>query len=160
MHSFLVYGAAAFAEIGGCFAFSASLRSGADVLSLVPGVVLARGIRTAADADPVGGGGAGVRCVWRRLHGGARLDVGGRGRVAGSVRRAGRRHVLRGGDMVPCAAGRLRADPRTYPFGFEPMSRTPSTAAHAGAARPRSERARRIVVKIGSALLADRATGS
>lgn len=39
------------------------------------------------------------------------------------------------------------------------MSRTPSTAAHASAVRPEWDRARRIVVKIGSALLADRATG-
>ncbi len=39
MHSFLVYGAAALAEIGGCFAFWAWLRSGANVLWLVPGVV-------------------------------------------------------------------------------------------------------------------------
>lgn len=40
------------------------------------------------------------------------------------------------------------------------MSRTPSPAALAAAARPEWERARRIVVKIGSALLADRATGA
>ncbi len=40
------------------------------------------------------------------------------------------------------------------------MSRTPSTVAHALAARPEWERARRIVVKIGSALLADRTTGT
>jgi glutamate 5-kinase len=40
------------------------------------------------------------------------------------------------------------------------MSRTPSNAAHALAARPEWERARRIVVKIGSALLADRASGT
>jgi glutamate 5-kinase len=40
------------------------------------------------------------------------------------------------------------------------MSRTPSPAAHATAARPEWDRARRIVVKIGSALLADRATGN
>lgn len=39
------------------------------------------------------------------------------------------------------------------------MSRTPSTAALASAVRPEWDRARRIVVKIGSALLADRATG-
>jgi glutamate 5-kinase len=40
------------------------------------------------------------------------------------------------------------------------MSRTPSHAAHAAAVRPEWERARRIVVKIGSALLADRANGT
>lgn len=39
------------------------------------------------------------------------------------------------------------------------MSRTPSTAANDSAVRPEWDRARRIVVKIGSALLADRATG-
>ena len=39
------------------------------------------------------------------------------------------------------------------------MSRTPSTAANDPAVRPEWDRARRIVVKIGSALLADRATG-
>jgi small multidrug resistance family-3 protein len=38
MWSFLVYGAAALAEIGGCFAFWAWLRSGASVLWLIPGV--------------------------------------------------------------------------------------------------------------------------
>lgn len=40
------------------------------------------------------------------------------------------------------------------------MSRTPPSAAHASAARPEWDRARRIVVKIGSALLADRTTGT
>jgi glutamate 5-kinase len=40
------------------------------------------------------------------------------------------------------------------------MSRTPSHAAHAVAVRPEWERARRIVVKIGSALLADRTNGT
>ena len=40
------------------------------------------------------------------------------------------------------------------------MSRTPPSAAHARAARPEWDRARRIVVKIGSALLADRTTGT
>jgi glutamate 5-kinase len=40
------------------------------------------------------------------------------------------------------------------------MSRTPPSAAHAHAARPEWDRARRIVVKIGSALLADRTTGT
>jgi small multidrug resistance family-3 protein len=39
MRSFLVYGAAAVAEIGGCFAFWAWLRSGGNILWLVPGVV-------------------------------------------------------------------------------------------------------------------------
>jgi glutamate 5-kinase len=40
------------------------------------------------------------------------------------------------------------------------MPRTPPFAAHALAARPEWDRARRIVVKIGSALLADRTTGT
>lgn len=38
MASFLIYGAAALAEIGGCFAFWAWLRSGASALWVVPGV--------------------------------------------------------------------------------------------------------------------------
>ena len=40
------------------------------------------------------------------------------------------------------------------------MSRTPSNAAHVVAVRPEWERARRVVVKIGSALLADRTNGT
>lgn len=39
MHPFVVYGAAALAEIGGCFAFWAWLRSGGHALWLVPGVL-------------------------------------------------------------------------------------------------------------------------
>lgn len=38
MHLFLVYAAAAVAEIGGCFAFWAWLRSGASALWLIPGI--------------------------------------------------------------------------------------------------------------------------
>jgi len=38
MSSFLIYAAAALAEIGGCFAFWAWLRTGAGVLWLIPGV--------------------------------------------------------------------------------------------------------------------------
>jgi small multidrug resistance family-3 protein len=38
MPSFLIYAAAALAEIGGCFAFWAWLRSGASALWLIPGV--------------------------------------------------------------------------------------------------------------------------
>jgi small multidrug resistance family-3 protein len=38
MWSFLVYAGAALAEIGGCFAFWAWLRSGASLLWLIPGV--------------------------------------------------------------------------------------------------------------------------
>ncbi len=44
--------------------------------------------------------------------------------------------------------------------GYSVMPRTPPFAAHALAARPEWDRARRIVVKIGSALLADRTTGT
>ena len=40
MQSLLVYGLAALAEIGGCFAFLAWLRSGASSLRLVPGTAL------------------------------------------------------------------------------------------------------------------------
>lgn len=40
MQSLLVYGLAALAEIGGCFAFWAWLRSGASPLWLVPGTAL------------------------------------------------------------------------------------------------------------------------
>ncbi|MCU0510275.1 MAG: glutamate 5-kinase [Anaerolineae bacterium] len=40
------------------------------------------------------------------------------------------------------------------------MPRTPSNAAHAVAVRPEWERSRRVVVKIGSALLADRTNGA
>ncbi len=40
MQSLLVYGLAALAEIGGCFAFWAWLRSGASSLWLVPGTAL------------------------------------------------------------------------------------------------------------------------
>lgn len=40
MHSFFVYLAAAVAEIAGCFAFWAWLKSGASVLWLIPGVGL------------------------------------------------------------------------------------------------------------------------
>lgn len=40
------------------------------------------------------------------------------------------------------------------------MTRTPSVAAHADVVRPEWERARRVVVKIGSALLADRTNGT
>jgi small multidrug resistance family-3 protein len=40
MHALLVYGLAALAEIGGCFAFWAWLRSGASPLWLVPGMAL------------------------------------------------------------------------------------------------------------------------
>ena len=40
------------------------------------------------------------------------------------------------------------------------MARPPNPAVLSNAARPEWERARRIVVKIGSALLADRATGN
>ena len=39
MRSFLIYGAAALAEIGGCFAFWTWLRSGGHVLWLIPGVM-------------------------------------------------------------------------------------------------------------------------
>jgi small multidrug resistance family-3 protein len=39
MSPFLVYGAAALAEIGGCFAFWTWLRSGGHVLWLIPGVI-------------------------------------------------------------------------------------------------------------------------
>jgi small multidrug resistance family-3 protein len=38
MPSFFIYAAAALAEIGGCFAFWAWLRSGASALWLIPGV--------------------------------------------------------------------------------------------------------------------------
>lgn len=38
MGSFVIYAAAALAEIGGCFAFWAWLRSGASALWLIPGV--------------------------------------------------------------------------------------------------------------------------
>lgn len=40
MQSFLIYFAAALAEIGGCFAFWAWLRSGSSALWLGPGVVM------------------------------------------------------------------------------------------------------------------------
>ena len=40
MQSFLIYFAAALAEIGGCFAFWAWLRSGSSALWLGPGMVM------------------------------------------------------------------------------------------------------------------------
>jgi small multidrug resistance family-3 protein len=39
MHPFIIYAGAALAEIGGCFAFWAWLRSGANVLWLIPGML-------------------------------------------------------------------------------------------------------------------------
>lgn len=54
-----------------------------------------------------------------------------------------------------------RIPSQTLPYGLNPtMARPPTPAVLSNAARPEWERARRIVVKIGSALLADRATGN